>query len=344
MQLKHARFATAIIASRIFAFRILASTIIASLSLAAAGAGEESELPPDSIAPRLYATGFAFAEGPAFDEDGNLYVVNYREKGTIGRIASDGKAEIFCDLRELCPAEGREPRGNGLKIDAEGRLIVADQGAGRLLRVSRDGKQVEVLADRCAGRRFQEVNDVCLDLQGNIYFTDPAGSGAENPVGSFYLYDIRTKGVSELDTGLAYPNGIAVTPDQKHLCVSETMQYRVLIYELSDERRVQHRRVLIDFQRAARQNYPIGKFMPDGMAFDADGRLYVAMWTNGVVNVIDPAEGNAEGKIVRQYDAGGLKTTNCCFFDGKLYTTVASKEAVFRLDLGVRGFDYNGKE
>lgn len=306
----------------------------------AAFAAEGAELPPDSLKPRLFATGFAFAEGPALDPSGNLYVVNYREKGTIGRIATDGTAEIFCDLRALCPAEGREPRGNGMKIDAEGRLIVADQGAGRLLRVAADGKQVEVLADRCEGRRFQEVNDVCLDIEGNIYFTDPAGSTAEKPVGAFYRYDIKTKNVAELDTGLAYPNGIAVSPDQKHLCVSETAQFRVLIYELTDDKLAQHRRELIDFQRAARQNYPIGKFMPDGMVFDEAGRLYVAMWTNGVINVVDVAQGN----ILRQYDAGGLKATNCHFHDGRLYTTVASKEAVFRLDLNVPGFDYNGKD
>ncbi len=317
----------------------LAAVLFVSIACLGRAAGE-TELPPDSLRPRLYATGFAFAEGPALDSSGNLYVVNYREKGTIGRIGTDGTAEIFCDLRELCPVEGREPRGNGLKIDSEGRLIVADQGAGRLLRVAADGKQAEVLADRHEGRRFQEVNDVCLDLDGNIYFTDPAGSTAEKPNGSIYRYDIKTKSTHVLDTGLAYPNGIAVTPDQKHLCVSETAQFRVLIYELTDEKRTQHRRELIDFQRAARQDYPIGKFMPDGMIFDAAGRLYVAMWTNGVINVIDVSE----GRIIRQYDAGGLNATNCHFHEGRLYITVASKEAVFRLDLNVLGFDYNGKD
>ena len=63
------------------------------------------------------------------------------------------------------------------------------------------------------------------------------------------------------------------------------------------------------------------------------------MWTNGVINVIDVPSGN----ILRQYDAGGEKATNCHFHGEYLYTTIASKEAVFRLKLGVRGFQYLGE-
>ena len=76
--------------------------------------------------------------------------------------------------------------------------------------------------------------------------------------------------------------------------------------------------------------------MPDGMIFDAAGRLYVATWTGGVINVVEVPS----GKLLRQYDAGGKQSTNCHFHGGYLYMTVAAKEAVFRLKLGVDGFDY----
>jgi gluconolactonase len=297
--------------------------------------------------PELYATGFEFAEGPALDPAGNLYVVNYREHGTIGKITPDRKGTIFCDLRKLAPGVSGASRGegqatsraNGLKVDRQGRLLASDCTLGRLLRIAADGGKVEVLADSWEGQRFKSINDVALDLEGNVFLTDCAEATAENPIGAVYRYDIRTGKVSRIDRGLAFPNGLAVTPDQKHLCVGESQQYRVLIYDLSPEGVASNRRTLIDLPRQTQGQIIGGKFDPDGMVFDKAGRLYVATWEGGVIDVVDVPS----GKLIRQYDAGGKQTTNCHFHDGYLYTTVAAKKAVFRLKLGVEGFDYNGR-
>lgn len=312
-----------------------------ALRLGAAGVAgsEHADLPPShSVQPKLAATGFAFAAGPAVNAAGELFVANYRELGTVGRIAADGTASVFCDLRTLVPLEGRTPQANGLKLDSQGRIIVADLGGGRLLRVADDGSQVEVLAERSEGKRFDNVHDIALDRQGNVFFTDPGESTAENPTGSVYRYDVRTGRTTLLATGLAYPSGIAVTPDQKQLCVAESRQYRVLIYDLTADGAAENQRVLADFPDETRGTFVGGKFDPDGMVFDAHGRLYVAMRRGGVVNVVDLRS----GLLIRQYDAGGWRATNCHFHNGYLYTTVAAKEAVFRLKLGVEGFDYNG--
>lgn len=287
------------------------------------------------VQPQLYATGFEFAEGPAFDHDGSLYVVNYRGKGHIGRITKDGTASIWCDLNQLAPLEGKRAQANGLKVDIEDRLIVADAGGGRLLRISADGKRAEVLADRFDGMRFNAINDVALDKKGNIFFSDPGGSSRDNPIGAIYRFAIATKQVTQLATGFAFPNGLAVTPDQTRLCLAESQKYRVLIFDL-DEEGLANQRVLTEFPREDDGVIKGGEFSPDGMIFDAAGRLYVAMWTGGVINVIDVPS----GKLLRQYDAGGSQATNCHFYGGFLYTTVAAKEAVFRLPLGVEGFDY----
>ncbi len=304
---------------------------------ASACADDHPDLGPShSVKPELYATGFEFAEGPALDREGNLYVVNYRNNGTIGRIAPDGTAKVFCDLRALAPAGERKPQANGLKMDRQGRLVASDAGAGRLLRIAADGKSVEVLAEDYEGKHFDVINDVALDLAGNIFFTDPGNSDAKKPTGSVYRYDVQTRKVARLDTDLAYPNGVAVTPDQKHLCVDESARFRVNIYDLAPDGTVGNRRVLIDFPQKPEGDVRGGEFMPDGMIFDARGRLYVAMWGGSVVNVVEVPS----GKLIRQYDAGGTLATNCHFHAGFLYTTVASKEAVFRLKLGVQGFDY----
>jgi gluconolactonase len=294
---------------------------------------------PEAVKPQLYATGFAFAEGPALDDAGNLYVVNYRIEGTIGKIAVDGAASVFCDLVELSPTKGdKQPRANGLKVDREGRLIVADSGAGRLLRVSADGIKAEVLAERFEEVRFNSINDVALDISGNIYFSDPGGSSAEKPIGSVYRYDVGTRKVTRLDAGLAFPNGVAVSPDQKHLCVSESQKQRVLIYDLLKDGTAKNRRVLIDFAALPKESHKLGKPTPDGMIFDRAGRLYVAMWKAAVINVVELPS----GKLLAQYDAGGSQATNLHFHNGWLYVTIAAKEAVYRLKLGVQGHRYRG--
>ena len=315
-------------------------TAIAALALliTAAGGDEHDDLPSShSIKPELVATGFEFAEGPALDPDGNLYVVNYRGNGNVGRITPDGTASVLCVLDKLVPVEGRRARANGLKIDRSGRLIAADSGAGRLLRIASDGSRADVLADRWEGKRFNSINDVALDREGNIYFTDPGASSADSPIGSVYRYDVNTSRVTRLDTGLAFPNGLGVTPDQEYLCVAESQQYRLLRYDLTPEGTVANRQVLITFPDQTVGTIKGGRFDPDGLVFDTRGRLYVAMWTAGVINVVDVPS----GRLIRQFDAGGSKATNCHFHGGYLYTTVASKEAVFRLRLGAAGFDYN---
>ena len=158
----------------------------------------------------------------------------------------------------------------------------------------------------------------------------------KQPTGSIYRYDADTRKLTRLDTGLAYPNGLAVTPDQKQLCLAESAHNRVLIYDLAPDGRLSNRRVLIDFLQKSAGDISGEDIVPDGMVFDAAGRLFVATWTGGVINVVELPS----GKLLRQYDAGGKRSTNCHFHDGYLYMTVAAKEAVFRLKLGVEGFDY----
>ncbi len=300
---------------------------------------DNSDLPvSDSVVPLMYATGFEFAEGLALDREGNLYVVGYRGDGNIGRITLDGTASVLCTLDQLLPMEGRHALARGLKIDSEGRLVAADAGCGRLLRITADGTACEVLADRVDGARFKSVQDVALDLAGNIYFTDPGGSSAENPTGTVYRYDINTKKVARLAGALAFPCGIAISPDQQTLCVSDRLTCEVLAYDLSDQGMVSNGRVLIRFDNQGSVDETAAECQPGGMVFDGRGRLFVAMPRGSTINVV----GVKDGKRLRQFDAGGPRATNCHFHGPYLYTTIAGKEAVFRLKLGVRGFDYAG--
>ncbi len=339
------------LASLISIFAISGTTLLAhelSAQKPRPRAARPTGLPSnDKIQPRLYATGFEIADGPTFDTEGILFVANYRGNGNIGRITSGGTAGVFCDLRKLAPAEGRTPRAAGLKVASDGRLIVADAGAGRLLRVSADGQQAEVLADRFEGTRFGPVGNVALDLVGNIYFTDPGPRSvknptvnkppAEKPTGFVYRFNAASQKVERLASDLADPTGLAVTPDGKLLCVAEGGRGRVLSFQIGDSG-LDDGRLLIDFPKQDLGDVKGGRFTPRGMIFDAKGRLYVAMGAAGVINVVDLEK----GALIRQYAAGGGGVTNCHFNGRFLYTTIAAKEAVFRLELGVEGYSYNG--
>lgn len=267
---------------------------------------------PLDIEPYPVIANIDFAEGPIFDAQGNLYFVNYIRKGTLGRATPDGTVSIFCETGGQV---------NGLKIDREGWIIGADQGGKRLLRISPDGRRIEVLTDRFEGEPYLSPNDVCLDQAGNIYFTDPSDETPEAAIGSIYRFGLDRK-VTRLATGLRYPNGLAVSPDQTRLLVAETMTNRILIYDFLPDGTLGLARTLRQFPNPT----------VDGVMFDEYDRLWVARWTNETVDVI-----TLDGELVAEIPAGGTKVTNLCFWNKSVYVTVAGRRSIHRLDVGVGG-------
>ncbi|HVX10587.1 MAG TPA: SMP-30/gluconolactonase/LRE family protein [Pirellulales bacterium] len=293
---------------------------------------------PAKIKPTMYCTGFAFAEGPAIDRDGNLYVVNYREWGTIGKITPDGAASILINLRKELPADGdRLPSCNGLKIDDDGNIIGAETGTSQVIRVAKDGKKVEVLAREVDGVRLNGLNDVALDPKGNIYFANP---------GQHNVYRIDRNGsIDRLNPEPIGSNGIGVTPDGRHLVTADSDGMRLMILDL-DDAKGKNQRELISFKPAGtpeklggeeKQKLMDRVGVPDGFVFDEFGRLYLGMWTGKVVHVIEVPS----GKLLATYQAGGSQATNVHFHNGDLYVTVAAHEAVYKLPLGIRGWRYS---
>ena len=348
------------------AFRSAFLLLCLSLPLAAQET-PQVVLPSDDIAPELFTTGLAQANSIAFDGRGTAYLSNYRGEGIVGRILPDGAACVLCDLNESAPAEGPAPRIACLRVDVEGRLIVADSGLGRLLRVSADGTRVEILADRYEGERFTAVEAVAIDRLGDIYFTDrgPAPAEAEDPefeeaaaepfaAGSLYKFDVQTNKVTVLDHDLLLPGGLAISPDQSRLVVAESAGDRLLAYPLSPQGEVGERQVLLELEpqppawptepanpeetAAESEPQPVAR-IPAGMAFDEAGRLYVALAGTGQVAAIDLET----GEELAAWYAGGEGASDCHFQGDDLYVAIATKEAIFRLPLGIHGFDYRGE-
>ena len=270
---------------------------------------------PKEVIPYPVVANIDFAEGPIFNSRGDLYFVNYVRNGTLGKMTPDGTVTVWCETGGQV---------NGLKVDSEGFVIGADAGARRVLRIHPDGKQIEVLTDRYQGNPYHSPNDVCLDMAGNIYFTDPSNETPEAPIGGVYRID-RSRKVTRLLYGLKYPNGLAVSPDQKQLLVAETMTNRILAYDFNPDGSLGPQKTLYQFPNST----------VDGIMFDEYDRLWVARWLNGTVDVI-----TLDGKLVAELPAGGTKVTNLCFWGKSIYVTVAGSHSIHRLDVGIGGKAY----
>ncbi|HEX6446398.1 MAG TPA: hypothetical protein VF053_14985 [Streptosporangiales bacterium] len=111
-----------------------------------------------------FAAGFTGGiEGPCCNADGVLYAVNYGREGTIGRVLPDGTADVFVELPEGSV-------GNGIVLDADGTLLVADYTAHRVLRLGVDDRSVTVVA---AEPRMHQPNDIAIGPDRRVYASDP---------------------------------------------------------------------------------------------------------------------------------------------------------------------------
>ena len=269
------------------------------------------------------AGGFGFVEAPSFDRSGVRYFSEVRA-GTVHRLEVDrpgAPPEVFHRVASgWC---------NGTAFHRDGRLFLCDVGAGCIWTLSPDGSAA-LFADRCTedGLPLRGPNDLVFDRSGVLYFTDPRGSSLEEPVGAVYraLPDGR---VERLDSGLAFPNGLALTPDETALIVAETRTQRLHRYAIGRDGSVGPRTLFCQL--------PEDDTGPDGMALAADGRLYVTHVGTGCLDVVSP-----QGEVLERIPAGGERLTNCAFKDQALYCTVTQSGEektgeIRRLDVGVGG-------
>jgi sugar lactone lactonase YvrE len=276
---------------------------------------------PAVLTPQLVVTNITFAEGPAFDPEGNLFFVNYTRNGIIGRRTPSGDVSVWLALPDALQPDGthRHAFPFGLKVDGHSNLLVADYGGRRVLRIS-SAKQVETLADSFAGKPFNNPNDLCLDRAGNLYFTDPQGED-KGSVGAIYRYSARGQ-LARLHTGLGYPNGLVVSPDQKRLYVAATWTRSIVVFDLAADGTLSNQRMLHQFPTPT----------VDGLCLDEFGRIWVARLNQQTVDVLSP-----EGTPLGSYPGGGDRVTNLAWWERSLYVTVAGQHAIYRLDVGCRG-------
>ncbi len=241
----------------------------------------------DFTTPGLFTSGI---EGPAVGPDGILYVVNFQEKGTIGKVSPESKAELFVRLPEGSV-------GNGIRFNSSGTMLIADYTNHNVLQVNMHTLEILPLAHN---DKMNQPNDIAINDNDVVFASDPnwqAGTGQ--------LWRIDPDGtVTLLESDMGTTNGIEVSPDNQKLYVNESVQRNVWAYDLSAEGTLSNKKLLIRFD----------DFGMDGMRCDAAGNLYITRHGKGTVAIVSP-----EGKLIHEVQLTGSKPSNITFGgdDGK---------------------------
>lgn len=260
------------------------------------------------------STAPGYSEGPAWVK-GSVYFCS----GGLQRAGDNGQPELWLDIK---------PAGTVLKGD--GKLLICDNHHKALLQLSLDG-DLDVIAERFDGQPLNSLNDLTIDAAGHIYWTDPSGSSAKNPVGN--VFRVTPDGtVTRVATGLAFPNGIEVDPASRFLYVIESQSRKILRYPLPED----------GGQPGPKETfYDLGGSGGDGCTFDAAGNLWVADFhrpetEHGRITILSP-----EGKRLAQLDVPAKVVSNITFGGenhDEIFCTTGTPPGVFTAKVGVRGF------
>ncbi len=291
-------------------FTILSSAILFL------GASEKPEIHHASKKNKLYTSsdftepgGFTSGiEGPVCDKNGNVYLVNYQKQGTIGKVNSHGKSEIFIELPN-------ESIGNSIRFHSQGFMLIADYTNHNVLKVDMATKQISVFAHEPS---MNQPNDIAIGKNDIIYASDPNWKAS---TGNLWRVDTNGK-VTLLEENMGTTNGVEVGPNEDILYVNESVQKVVWIYDLSKDGDISNKRKFITFP----------DFGMDGMRCDIKGNLFITRHGKGTVAMISP-----EGELIREIKLKGSKPSNIAFGgkDGKTcYVTLQDRGCIetFRVE------------
>ena len=231
-------------------------------------------------------SGFTGTEGPIGMPDGSL-IFTETQANRITRIDQDNNTTTFLENTN---------GSNGLAFDSKGRLISVQTTPGKtLIGVLYPKGQEATLSDNFEGKPYGRPNDLVVDKKGGVYFSEPGpnatpGQAAPAPPLSPAVYYLPAGGQAmRIAEGIARPNGIQLSPDEKTLYVNDTAGEYLLAFDIKPDGSVGNRRNFAKYPTVTTTQAGAFNSGADGLAIDNDGRVYVVAL--GGVHVFSPTGG-----------------------------------------------------
>ena len=286
-----------------------------------------------SAAIERLAGGFEWAEGPVWRASGRYLLFSDVPRNTIYQWQDDGGLSVFMRPAGYIGANppGRELGSNGLTFDANDSLVLADHGNRQIARLNEGRFTRTTLAGRFEGKRLNSPNDLVYRSNGDLYFTDPPfglrrlDADSAKELAHNGVYRLTPSGeLTLLTTTIPFPNGIAFSPDEKTLYVSNADAKRPIwmAYDVRADGSIDNGRVFFDASGQVRAG---GRGVPDGMKVDRAGNVFAA--GPGGVFIIS-ASGKHLGTIVT-----GQPTANCAFGDDGRSLYITANDQLLRVRL-----------
>ena len=289
--------------------------------------------------PKIYklAEGFEFTEGPIWVRDGGYLLFSDPNANMMYKFkpadSAPGELTVFRQPSGYSGADIAEygqPGSNGLTLDSKGRLTINEHGNHRVTRVEKDGS-LTVLASKFNERRLNSPNDLVYRSDDTLFFTDPPfglpkffdDPRKELPFSG--VFSIFQGNLQLVSTDLKGPNGIAFSPDEKYLYVTNWDEKKKVImrYEVSRDATLANGIVFFDMTEAP------GEDALDGMKVDRKGNLYVS--GPGGLWVIS-AEGKYLGTIIAP-----KHVHNMAWGDDGDTLYLCARSGLYRMRLNVEG-------
>ena len=285
------------------------------------------------------ADGFSWVEGPIWNRQGDYLLFSDIPNNSVFKWKEEEGISLFLKpsgYTGSAPFQGREPGSNGLTFDSNGHLVLCEHGDRRITRLESDGRKT-TLVDQYQGKRLNSPNDLVFKSIGDLYFTDP-------PYGLPKTFDDPTKeltfqGVYRLSThgkltllikDIKAPNGIAFSPDEKILYVTDSDPNRAawLAYDVKDDGTLAKGRVFFDATAFTKTK----KGGPDGLKIDKAGNIFGA--GPGGVYVFAP-DGTHLGTLET-----GVSTSNVNWGNDGSMLYITASTAVYRIKLNTTGASF----
>lgn len=218
------------------------------------------------------ATGFDWTEGPVWMGDSSFLLFSDIPNNKVYRWSNEIGLSTY-----LSPSNF----ANGHYRDQQGRLISCEHGSRSLTRMEHDGT-IRTLAKGYKGKKLNSPNDVVVKSDGTIWFTDPyygiisnyEGYKAEPELpGAVYRFDPATGSLKMVSNVLDCPNGLAFSPDEDYLYISETGKRHDPLAKTG----LYRFKVFVNQKVSKSYEYlelDVGK--PDGFRVDTEGNIWTS--------------------------------------------------------------------